>query len=528
MSSETPSPKPTKKARGHAQIRGASRMKIPMSALHRGSSQKPFADPSRLLEAATLALLVVMCFWCTSPLLEEWGIQLAFDQMGLLPGYVELVKAAPLRPLHFVPHAVARVFGSGSGGYWIVVATLIVGRYLVVRWAFVSWVPSRALWPLATLGAVLPLWPAIWMGRFLPAQVASILVFLVLGLLIRLRRRGNLGLFLVALAVYASLTTYQAFAIVLVMLPAVVAFVSAQTQSSTHAIRDLLLRGYLAVGGGFAAYAFHVAAVTRWSMNSGYESALLQDSEGVSRLPHQLVLIYQTLFNYSPFAYPVLVLLLLLFLTLVRLPHQGNVSVRQYLGSMGVFVVLPALSLTFLTSLHARDPERVLLPISVGFVIACGALGAATGKRMLLPTGEESEGVDALALGVVSVPLFSALVFAVQANSYKTTQNEVLDQLAGLNLAEDLSLILEDRSGTLGDVYTFYGSTLQEAAALQGLRVRIVLCTPIGIDRVHPIARRYPIATTPDCFAEGSASDDATAIRLIFDGSRLEPANPNR
>jgi hypothetical protein len=55
-------------------------------------------------------------------------------------------------------------------------------------------------------------------------------------------------------------------------------------------------------------------------------------------------------------------------------------------------------------------------------------------------------------------------------------------------------------TGKLGDVYTLYQTTLTDALALTGdERVMATICTPLSVDRVHPVANRFPIPSTQRC-----------------------------
>lgn len=54
-------------------------------------------------------------------------------------------------------------------------------------------------------------------------------------------------------------------------------------------------------------------------------------------------------------------------------------------------------------------------------------------------------------------------------------------------------------TGTLGDVYTLLPPIMTDALAINGKKIDATICTPISVDRLHPIAQRYPIPSTERC-----------------------------
>jgi hypothetical protein len=68
-------------------------------------------------------------------------------------------------------------------------------------------------------------------------------------------------------------------------------------------------------------------------------------------------------------------------------------------------------------------------------------------------------------------------------------------------LASGGQLVVADYSGLLGDVYTFLPPYLNTAMAVTSPEktAEVILCTPDRVQRNHPVAARYPIASTPPC-----------------------------
>src|SRR5690606_7880948 len=93
-----------------------------------------------------------------------------------------------------------------------------------------------------------------------------------------------------------------------------------------------------------------------------------------------------------------------------------------------------------------------------------------------------------------------ACISAVHVKRYSEIQNTVIGStLSALGGAETAGVVIVDYTGTLGDVYTFLPPSLEAALSYYGKDVDANICTPLGVDRIHPIARRYPISSTQRC-----------------------------
>jgi hypothetical protein len=157
-------------------------------------------------------------------------------------------------------------------------------------------------------------------------------------------------------------------------------------------------------------------------------------------------------------------------------------------------LALPMCSIIYVSEAHIRDIDRVLFPLTTGFVIVCVSLlawvreipGARVGRLV--------------AAAVVAVLLVSALLSAIEVRRYAVVQRTVLKQtIAAIQDRKPASVLLVDTTGTLGDVYTFLNPTLGDALANRGVQIPASICTPVPVDRVHPVARRFPFEATPRC-----------------------------
>lgn len=455
-----------------------------------------------LHELGTLLVLAVLTLWSVRALLEEWGLFSAFNAHGL--GYLQQFAATiPLRPLHLVPAALywELLQGRTSG---VAVGTLLVMvlRYFVVRWAVSPLFQGRDRWIVAAMAAVLLAWPGAWLGRFAPAQFSALLFFVAFGFAIRLHRRWS---FPAAAGCVASvlmlLGSYQALALCLVALPLFALLWTPRDPSAPRlgllAARKAELRVALTIALAFVVYGIYAVLVSRGA-GGGYEADLAQSSGRlltVEGLATHIGTAYLTGFGSTPLLLPML-LVLAFYLLAGRTQAGGGTpsTLSLPLVATGLIAALPLFSLIYLNAGHIADPDRVLFPISVAFVVTVVSLLA-----RCQGAGSPNAG-QVRAVVVVGALLLAATVAAWNAKKYANVQRQVITQaVAAIDVHQPRSLLIQDATGTLGDVYTLLNPTLSQALAVHKRHVDATICTLSAVDRIHPDAQRYPIPTTQRC-----------------------------
>jgi hypothetical protein len=352
----------------------------------------------------------------------------------------------------------------------------------------------------ATLGSVLFAWPGMWLGRFGAAQLAALFFFLALGFAIRLVQRASVPQAIAAtICVVASLMIYQGLAVLMLIAPfCTTLFVRTAELRS----RGAWIRPAVPFLLGLGLYAVFFVAVSKVGGGHTYEGDVIAGvSLSISGLWRKLQLVYWSAFGETELLLPLfLASALLLYANRTRLPPGGRDVARMLCLSLAI-LALPVLALVYLSDLHARDPERVLFPVSAGFCLI---------MMFVLKPGREPilrPGLPAIA-ALVLVALTVSASLALDVSRYWTIQRDVIVQVLPLAAgAPPEGLLIRDHSGVLGDVYTFLalptnggsGTALQAALANYGVDIPVRLCTPADVDRLHDVARRYPISTTKRC-----------------------------
>jgi len=88
------------------------------------------------------------------------------------------------------------------------------------------------------------------------------------------------------------------------------------------------------------------------------------------------------------------------------------------------------------------------------------------------------------------------------------------------------SVVVKDRTGTLGDIYTLYQSAFWSALTLRGTVVTTAtLCTPIGVDRIAPVAASLGVSSTPRCEDIPPTKPKALVLQVVAvpGGLALQP-----
>jgi len=455
----------------------------------------------RIAEFLTLFVLGLLTMWSVRPLLEEWGLFNAFNQQGL--GFMkQFATSTPLRPLHLLPTALHWELGQGrSIGVALGTVVLLFSRYFIARWAVSPILSGTDRWIVATLAAVLLTWPGAWLGRFGPAQISAVYFLIAFGCAIRLHRRWSLGPAIgCVLSILFLLATYQALALLLVALPL---FALIWNAPAAQADRGLLqaYRHEIAVAAtiafAFIAYGVYAVVVSQGG-SGGYESTLAESSGRlltVSGIAAHVGRAYATAFGGHAAVLPLLLAVAFHLFHGQNFPQGLRHPHLALLGVAGFVLSLPLFSLIYVNELHIGDIERVQFPVATAFAVGCFSLLAWRCRKTLTPATSMVQ-----ACIVVGAVLAASLVSAYHVKKYALVQKAVLSQtLAALGTQKPASILIQDASGTLGDVYTFLNPLLTDALAVTGHYIPAIICTPLGVDRLHPDAQRYPIGTTQRC-----------------------------
>jgi hypothetical protein len=182
-------------------------------------------------------------------------------------------------------------------------------------------------------------------------------------------------------------------------------------------------------------------------------------------------------------------------------------------------LLLPLLSLTYaVNSVFLLDPERVLFPVSVGFVLLC-VIAAARNSGVVRPSGHART-----ATVLVVALLASSCAIGYRSLDYYMTQDFVLrkvKRMVGNTHAK--SVRLRDYTGTLGDLYLLHPPYLLVGLNLRGAGVNdAIICTPTDVDRFEPSIRTlHQAVTTPRCERLSTPSKGMLVIDLFRVGRGL-------
>lgn len=447
------------------------------------------AAAPRLLPALGIGALVAVVFlvhfrpW-QGGLLEEWGLALAWDEEGL-GGLAARTDDVLGRPLHLVPHFLGMALsGGGFVGMYGVLGAVAVAQLLTSVRAVRPVLPHPALrWALGTALALHPWWAGGDVLRFLSAQVAVLGVVLWLGAAVRvLLGRSLWWTVLLVAGPAAGLLTYQAPAAALllgaVLVPACVVATN----------RRRLLTAVLTAAVTGAVLVWSAVIAPRLSPDS-YEGALIGGSLDLAASVRS---IGRTLVLHAPAATAALAGLGLL---VVGLGFAQRLSARQAWLLLAATAVAPLSALSYaMQALHLHDPERVAHPtgLAAWLVLVCTLVAARLSTTW----------VRAVAAALVVVSLAGAVVGYSTWTRFASAQQSLLDVVEPLRAEARAGtrLVVVDRSGAYGDVYTFLPPHLDVALAEEaGPGPSVTLCTPDDTPREQPLAARFPIATTPGC-----------------------------
>jgi hypothetical protein len=256
--------------------------------------------------------------------------------------------------------------------------------------------------------------------------------------------------------------------------------------------------------------------------SAGYEGIMVDGTTNrlsVSGAWSSIPDLYRTVYQHAPWTLPI-------FAGILALVAGGPVSAlhrRERLGwalGLGLCVVLlPLLSLTYVANVSfLGDPDRLGFPGAVGFVLLVVLALLRFGDEARSPAGPAIRRQVDLAVLIVVVGLLLWMLPLGKANRVDyQAENVVLTATANAaRAAHTKSVIVEDQTGTLGDIYSLYQSTFWSALAVRGLVMTdAVLCTPTGVDRITPDANSLGVSTTPRCEAVRPTLPKALVLQVV-------------
>jgi hypothetical protein len=268
----------------------------------------------------------------------------------------------------------------------------------------------------------------------------------------------------------------------------------------------------------YAAYAVSSKLVLGSSVT--YEESLASNAVRLLSVPGAVAHVraaYVTSFYETVYVYP---LLLALFLLVHggRLGRNGERVPAATPTAVAILLVgaLPLLSTIYLFEPHMRDLDRVLYPVSVGFVLvmATASFHWIGRGRADIHRGTATSGIAVL--------LIASFFTAANARESGLIQDSVLTQtLAMLSRTGAPTVLLRDETGRLGDIYTLYQVAFEDALFVSGAQVSARICTPGGVDRLHDVARRFPIPSTPRCEELEDGAPGELVLSARWHGGRV-------
>ncbi|EGV20016.1 hypothetical protein [Thiocapsa marina] len=471
------------------------------------------------LEGLTLIAIVSLILWSVYPLTEEWGMFSAFDAYGIRY-FGTWITSFPARPLHPTGYYLQWLLGNGEVvGVAMATACLAVARYFVARWAVSPLCGGYSRWVISTIAGALPLWPGAWYGRFAAAQVTAVLFLAILGFAIRqLRSRSVFLAFSSAVTVCVLLCIYQALALVLIFLPIASFFWIPSNSLEKRSANFKLLHAQrigLPIFAGFALYSAYVLIAYLLAGHLGSEGmalSLAPDLLSVQGITAAIEACLKTAWRYNIFTFPVLLLFAFLLFSGSILNHREIAPSLIALSITAVAIFLLPLSAVVFLGSKLNDIDRVLFPVSIGYLLVVLTLMSSLRSRR--PADLDRFHASA----VVSAIVIISSLFAVEAHRYKEIEQSVLRQaLAVVELSNKHNVLIKDHTGFLGDVYTFLNPILEGAMQHSGENVSATICTPANVDRLHSVARRFPVPTTERCQDIGGPGGETLILSARLD-----------
>jgi hypothetical protein len=423
-------------------------------------------------EVATVVTLAALCLLFARPELETWGVFATMRDLGFFGSLKSFYAGAPSRLLEPFPLGMAWLLGGGAAwAVGAVYAAIIIAKYAITRWAVVPITRGSTTWVLATVGAVMLPWAFHWRGHNLAQQLSSAFLLVAVGTTLRLRNRFSLRLALLGTAaVLLSLVTYEGVIVCAIAIPLL-----AGVKAERPAVG--ISRACASVYLGCAAFVilFVIAEKTATAAQS-YHSILSHGNAYLQPLK-ALGTLYRTMFVESPWT------LTLAGIGAGLIAYSTPARQLKLISLFGIGVILlPFLAAPYAVNLYfLSDPERVGLPVGFGFLLLLTGIAAFCDEMMPL-----------IASVVVGTILLGTTINAYQTYQPYHLQRSLIDQLEQIVREHPApTIIARDWSGRFGDLYTFVNKdALPAALKAGGVANSAVLCTPPGVDRVHPTMNR--------------------------------------
>jgi hypothetical protein len=425
-----------------------------MSRMRAVAGSRRWVRPAVIVVGALVVFLFHFRPW-EGGLLEEWAIADDWQRdggWGVFAGYLQWTLS---RPLHLFPTLIGLAVGGGApSAIFGVIAVVAVGQYLAVIWAVRPL--SRSFWVSTSVAfaiALHPLWPGGFLQRFLPAQVAMLALLLALGFAVRYLRSGRARWAIaLGLTLLAGLGFYPG--------PAVVAPIAAAAVALT--VQASLRRRIVVVATATAASAvmtLYSLAVVRLVSSDGAGSYELNNIEQAA------VTSIGDLIRYIGFTIVGQGLLLIAGVLAVAtlgalLALTGAIPDRIGWLIAACAVVSPMTAVVFFGSAAwLQDIDRLGYTTSMMLAVSLLLWPIAGGDRR--PPLEH-----VLASVLVAVSLLGAWTGVRHWQQYVGIQHELFAALTPVVEATDgdEAVVVVDRSGNLGQLYTFPLQYLDPAA----------------------------------------------------------------
>ncbi|MBE1159146.1 hypothetical protein [Dyella acidiphila] len=457
------------------------------------------------LELLTLCVLMVIAFACVGPLLEEWGLLLAFHDYGL--GYIATGFFHTMRPLHLIAYATQWVLGAGHHprlGVAAATAVFLLLRYFAARWAVSPLLTGHGRWVISTMAAVLVPWDGAWLGRYAPSQLSAVFFFLAFGCVIRLYPRWSVRWgAMCALCVLLLLATYQGLFLCIAVAPFAILSLRGEGvdgRAETFATTiNSMVRMYAAIALGGVVYGLYWLVISHVLGADLYEENIASGSGSLFTLPAVIAHVKAVVVT-SYVKQPTVLPLLFAAIGMLCWPgmeklEQRSLQWRVMLLALLCLVLMPLLGLVYVDALHLNDPQRITFPLSAGAVLLAFALLNFFSRRRMQAVNAVNGSM------VVLILLINCGFLGNAVRQDAVLQRNVITQALNVVKAhKSRTLVIEDMTGQLGDVYTLYQHTLSQALGASGTEgVEATICTPLSVDRIDPVARRFPISSTPRC-----------------------------
>jgi hypothetical protein len=422
-----------------------------------------------LISAFLILTFLIGSYFATGPLLE--GYQIEFFSRN--HGYVQFFPSIILRPLSVLPNWFAiGISRSGLNGYWAISFALILIRALSIT--FLKNYLGRFFWPILIFAIFLPTWPASLNERFLPAQLACTLLLLAYAFTY-IRKVDTSIVFILVLLSCLSYPTLIFVPVAIYILQKSWIFVGIESPKKNSFPIFL----------GIGVFVCMLLLVKRL-VPVAYD-AQAAGRPNLRALEH----VYLTALTHYP-TYSIAVLMILF--SFIAMNHASNV--KSSITAIGITIILPITSFTYSGNIfHVNDPERILFPITVALLMIL--------IEIAISSGGSQAHVNSTYLILLFIAVSSLLTFWTESTNIKTMERN-REVVANLNQAlashkHKSKLIVQDYSGKLGDINSFFADSLKDAIKPSARIDSAEICLPKGIKAKQEIIKRYPLPGPLSC-----------------------------